>query len=234
MGGLLPQHKEDGLRLGWSKEELGEVDGLLVPRGLSSDVCGHTRLLFGGRFVVYRGRGVEAPRRALECARTAGKVIVHADASTSPPAAGGLGAVVTHPWLPEPHLLVGEMAQDAVTNNRAELAAVFLGLQEVCDLERHVLVKTDSSWTIGALTNPRWHVTKHLDLLQVVKVDLLLRGGRVRIEHVPGHAGVPGNEAADRLAHAGRVGKGVGVRRWVGSLDEFQPKARSSRRRSRR
>jgi hypothetical protein len=48
-----------------------------------------------------------------------------------------------------------------------------------------------------------WVVTKNLELLG--KIRTLMIGRQVTFEHVKGHAGEPGNEAADRLAHEGRM-----------------------------
>lgn len=87
------------------------------------------------------------------------------------------------------------------TNNYAELSAIHRALREVAPTHP-LLIRTDSEWSIGALTKD-WAVSKNLELIG--KIRTLMIGRQVTFEHVKGHAGEPGNEAADRLAHEGRM-----------------------------
>ncbi len=87
------------------------------------------------------------------------------------------------------------------SNNFAELSAIYRALKEVAPTHP-LLIRTDSEWSVGALTK-NWAVTKNLDLIG--KIRTAMTGRQVTFEHVKGHAGEPGNEAADRLAHEGRM-----------------------------
>lgn len=100
------------------------------------------------------------------------------------------------------------------TNNRAEIHAARHAIEQaksegIKDLKIH----TDSQFLINGMT--KWiHGWKHngwkLSTGQPVinredfeALDKASKGIKVKWEHVRGHQGVPGNEAADRLANEG-------------------------------
>ena len=99
------------------------------------------------------------------------------------------------------------------TNNRAELAAVGNALL-VVDSDRWrgrpVIVRTDSMYTIGALTAPddtregKPNATT-INFIRRHLARMAADGWRVSFEHVKGHSGVEGNERADALAGMARV-----------------------------
>lgn len=112
------------------------------------------------------------------------------------------------------------------TNQRAELFAVLKALEQLYHQEtqslpagrRNVVIRTDSSYVIKALTTwiQKWErngwrskanqpvVSKDLFVRARDMLGALAEGGvRVTFEHVRGHMGVWGNEQADRLAVAG-------------------------------
>ena len=80
------------------------------------------------------------------------------------------------------------------TNNRAELYAILKAL-ELCKTDIHII--TDSLLSINVITGV-WEASKNLDLIQ--KIKELSIGRIVNYEHCSGHAGVYGNEEADKLA----------------------------------
>lgn len=111
----------------------------------------------------------------------------------------GIGAVIYRPWA-QPELIAQNIHLG--TNNRAELCAVWAALRAVPCVDQKILVKTDSEYTIGALTKD-WIRNANIDLIGNIRLDLAERPG-VRFEHVDGHSGAEGNEIADRLANIGR------------------------------
>jgi ribonuclease HI len=98
------------------------------------------------------------------------------------------------------------------TNNRMELMAAIQGLEslrEPCD----VTLFTDSTYVRSGILEwlPGWKIRgwKTADKKPVKNVDLWQRLDAARMPHrvdwrwVKGHAGDPGNEAADALANRG-------------------------------
>ena len=90
------------------------------------------------------------------------------------------------------------------TNNVAELKAVGVALVMTADAGRALLVRTDSMYVIGALTGGAPHPYA-ANVRLIVELRASMRGRDVWFEHVPGHAGVWGNERADELANRGRL-----------------------------
>lgn len=109
---------------------------------------------------------------------------------------------------------VGEVVMEASrylgpgTNNHAELSAVRVALA-ITDVpgwrERRLLVRTDSMYTIGALSAPHDPVPERPNARLIVATRRLLVGRRVFFQHVKGHSGEPGNERADALAGLARL-----------------------------
>lgn len=113
------------------------------------------------------------------------------------------------------------------TNNRAELTAVVKALEEALKeakkMDRKVVIRTDSDYTIRSVTE--YYLTwerngyktssgqevKNVDLIKAIlelRKDINRQLGcdnGVVFEHIPGHSGVLGNEMADQLANEGAV-----------------------------
>lgn len=83
------------------------------------------------------------------------------------------------------------------TNNVAELTAI-LRAAELLPVGAAAVVRTDSQYSIGVLQKG-WKAKANQELVAKVKTALAARKGW-RLEYVPGHAGVAGNERADELA----------------------------------
>lgn len=83
------------------------------------------------------------------------------------------------------------------TNNIAELTAILLAA-ELVPAGAAAVVKTDSQYSIGVLQKG-WKAKANQELVAKVKGALAARKGW-RLDYVPGHAGVAGNERADELA----------------------------------
>ena len=122
------------------------------------------------------------------------------------PGIGGWGAVL----IAGIHERELKGAEPETTNNRMELTAA---IQALAALKRPCEVRlfTDSQYVRSGITEwvPQWKErgwrtagrkpVKNIDLWQALDAEI----GRHRIEWhwVRGHAGVPGNERADRLAN---------------------------------
>uniref|UniRef100_U3FBI5 Ribonuclease H1 n=1 Tax=Micrurus fulvius TaxID=8637 RepID=U3FBI5_MICFL len=117
-------------------------------------------------------------------------------------------------WGPGHPLNNSERLHGRQTNQRAEINAACKAIEQA---KRQNITKlaiyTDSKFTINGVTNwiPNWknngwktsagkEVTNREDF---ERLDKLSEGMDIQWMHVPGHAGFPGNEAADRLAKEG-------------------------------
>lgn len=93
------------------------------------------------------------------------------------------------------------------TNNHAELSAlrIALAITDAPGLrERELLIRSDSEYAIGCATRAADPYPGAANAKLISLVRKAMRGRRVRIEWVKGHAGDPGNERADELAGLAR------------------------------
>ncbi|KAH8835136.1 ribonuclease H-like domain-containing protein [Flagelloscypha sp. PMI_526] len=103
------------------------------------------------------------------------------------------------------------------TNNRGEFLAVLHILENEPIGTKPLKIKTDSKYVIDSLTkwfqgwsNNNWKTSSgkpvaNAGIVKITAAHLQRRnklGQKVHFEHVKGHAGIEGNEAADRLAVA--------------------------------
>lgn len=84
------------------------------------------------------------------------------------------------------------------TNNIAELAAILRVLELVEDTDRRLLIHTDSSYSIGVLTQG-WKAKANQELIAKIKIAMS-PFGNIELIKVKGHSGVPQNELVDDLA----------------------------------
>ncbi len=84
------------------------------------------------------------------------------------------------------------------TNNIAELEAIRTGLLEVKNPDLPVRVYTDSGYAYGLLMLG-WKAKKNMELVSDIRM-LMKRFKNLTIVKVKGHAGIEGNERADKLA----------------------------------
>jgi ribonuclease HI len=90
------------------------------------------------------------------------------------------------------------------TNNIAELTAIKLGIEFVKDFhDTPVTLYTDSRYAIGILTM-NWKAKANVELVASIRT-LMEPFKRLKIVHVKGHSGHPGNERADLLAVRGSM-----------------------------
>ena len=127
------------------------------------------------------------------------------------PGPGGWGALLR--WNGSEKRLCGGAAD--TTNNRMEMTAAIQALEslkEPCQVTLH----TDSTYVMKGITEwmPGWKRKnwRTADGKPVKNIDLWQRLDEARSRHrvdwrwVKGHAGDPGNEAADQLANQGIAG----------------------------
>lgn len=93
------------------------------------------------------------------------------------------------------------------TNNHAELSAIRVALAitdapGLRDLE--LVIRSDSEYAIGAVTRASETEAHRPNARLIALVRRAMRGRRVRVEWVKGHAGIEGNERADELAGLAR------------------------------
>ncbi|MDQ3301616.1 MAG: ribonuclease HI [Myxococcota bacterium] len=133
-----------------------------------------------------KGAATEAPTNAIH---------VWTDgACTGNPGPAGLGVVI----------IDGETTRELSeylghgTNNIAELMAIYRGLEEVKERTRPVIVYSDSSYSIGLLSQ-NWKAKANTELVMKIRA-LTKQFPDLRFVKVAGHAGVELNERVDALA----------------------------------
>jgi ribonuclease HI len=125
-------------------------------------------------------------------------IIIHTDGACSGnPGPAGIGVFFERPdgEILEHSEFIGEG-----TNNIAELTAILRALEMLKpeEHETHVLLYTDSAWSLGVLVGG-WKAKANLELITAIK-DRMLTTPDVELLKVRGHAGNSGNEEADALA----------------------------------
>jgi ribonuclease HI len=86
------------------------------------------------------------------------------------------------------------------TNNIAELTAILRALQhlEDADHDSRIHLYTDSGWSLGVLIGG-WKAKTNLELIDEIR-ERMAKFPKLELLKVKGHAGLEGNEEADRLA----------------------------------
>lgn len=116
-------------------------------------------------------------------------------ACTGNPGPSGYGVVLR---FGENYLEIGQYIGTG-TNNIAELLAIGVALDEIRDIEGRVRIHTDSTYSIGVLSKG-WKAKANIELIGWIKELVAERD--IEFVKVKGHAGIPLNERADRLAVA--------------------------------
>jgi len=128
------------------------------------------------------------------------------------PGPGGWGAVLVQTELSEVVELGGNKPH--TTNNEMELTAIVSALSYAVNTTAAIHIYTDSSYVIKGITQwihgwkaNNWQTQAKQDVSHRAiweQLDELVTSisqqGSIMWHHVPGHAGVPGNERADTIA----------------------------------
>ncbi len=115
-------------------------------------------------------------------------------ASSGNPGPAGIGVLFKHgKYKKEISRYIGE-----TTNNIAELTAIKTALEELKRVDLPVCIFSDSSYSIGALTE-NWKLKKNKELILTIQ-GLMAKFNDLTFIKVKGHAGIKENEVADFLA----------------------------------
>lgn len=199
--GVTKDQAARGISTGWRKDTLLAMNAALHNREELGEFEGdHIFVIPGHQVVLYRSFSPADVWHAFEDYREDAEVVAYCDGSgNTGDKAAGIGVVVYRPWA-RPELIAENIHLG--TNNRAELCAAWRALRATPWLKQRLLIKTDSQYTIGALTKD-WARNANAGLIANIRCDLVMRPN-VSFEHVDGHAGHEGNEIADQLANIGR------------------------------
>lgn len=124
-------------------------------------------------------------------------VLVFTDgASSGNPGPSGIGVLLLYR---ENEKSISQYIGQA-TNNIAELKAIQTGLLEIKNKTLPVRLFTDSGYAYGVLSLG-WKARKNTELIQAIK-KIMATFRDLKLVKIKGHAGVPENEKADKLAVA--------------------------------
>lgn len=189
------------------REMRAELDPVALARAVAALGAQHSCALLSCPW----GRRGEPPEDvyAAECAPA--ELIAYCDGSgTQAHLPCGAGVVILDG---DDVVLESSRSLGLGTNNHAELSAVRVALA-VTDVPgwraRPLVVRTDSMYTIDALTAPAAPPLGRPNARLISVTRGLMVGRTVRFEHVRGHSGEPGNERADELAGLARL-RGVAL-----------------------
>lgn len=131
------------------------------------------------------------------------KIIMYTDgAASGNPGPGGYGVLLQA----GEHIKELSEGYRLTTNNRMELLAVIVGLEQLKRDNTEITIYTDSKYVCDSVDKGwvfGWEKTgfkkkKNPDLWQ--RFLKIYRKHRVKFQWVKGHANIPGNERCDRLA----------------------------------
>lgn len=139
------------------------------------------------------------------------KIIVYVDgAASGNPGPGGWGALI------QADNEVTELggSENGVTNNQMELRATLAALEFLRGKPGHICMYSDSAYVIQGMTS--WHQNweargwrtvddqplANSELWKAIVFEARERSEPIQWNHVPGHAGIPGNDRADEIAVA--------------------------------
>lgn len=130
---------------------------------------------------------------------------IYTDGSNYPnPGSGGWACVLFHKsGRVEKYGYVG----DSVTNNQAELEAIFQGLKSIKKefMGNPITINSDSQWSIGACSGQYKKLKKNLDKIKEIRDYISQNGLSITWNHVRGHQDNEWNNRCDELANLGRT-----------------------------
>ncbi|MCA9714366.1 MAG: reverse transcriptase-like protein [Myxococcales bacterium] len=141
---------------------------------------------------------VKTVRETPKSAPTDDTIIIHTDGACSGnPGPAGIGIYLERP---DEVVEICEFISSLATNNFAELTAIDRALELLRDDEkdRHILLYTDSGWSLGVLIGG-WKAKTNLDMIKKIQARMT-EFSNLELLKVKGHSGQKGNEEADYLA----------------------------------
>ena len=102
-----------------------------------------------------------------------------------------------------------------VTNNKMELLAILYALLSIKSPIDSLEIVSDSEYSIGVITNPKWKPKKNLKLIETIKKTVLTKQQLIKepitFRHTRGHQKEGGadmilNNHADKLAQNASIG----------------------------
>ena len=132
-----------------------------------------------------------------------GKISIYTDgAASGNPGRGGYGVVLEY----NGHIKELSKGFRLTTNNRMELLAVIVGLEEIKKLGHEIIIYSDSKYVVDSI-NKKWVFNwERVNYKKKKNPDLwkrflkIYRKHKVKLEWVRGHAGHEKNERCDYLA----------------------------------
>tara|TARA_B110000014_G_C20082398_1_gene565770 strand:+ start:200 stop:682 length:483 start_codon:yes stop_codon:yes gene_type:complete len=132
-----------------------------------------------------------------------GKISIYTDgAASGNPGRGGYGVVLEY----NGHIKELSKGFRLTTNNRMELLAVIVGLEEIKKLGHEIIIYSDSKYVVDSI-NKKWVFNwERVNYKKKKNPDLwkrflkIYRKHKVKLEWVKGHAGHEKNERCDYLA----------------------------------
>lgn len=216
MNGLSLADARRAMSLGWPEPELKVLSAYLRAKGLAvGAILSHlVEVRAARRLAFYRGTPLEEFEQLVEVAATPAPLTAFTDGSGTHDASAPAGAGVA---LFEGERLVAEVSlhMGNGTNNHAELSAVAAALRAVPDLDRELVIWSDSTYAIEACSAPSYSGPANAALITLLRADVALRPG-LTFRHLRGHQRVTpetppdeafriaGNARADALAGAAR------------------------------
>jgi ribonuclease HI len=139
-------------------------------------------------------------------------------ASRGNPGRGGYGSVVV--GLVSKQVWEFGDREDSTTNNRMEMSAIVRALKEIekisSDSDYEITIYTDSKYVMQGAT--AWIFGwQNRDLWE--EIARLIDKKKIEWKHVPGHAGIPGNERVDEIGT--KFADEESVELYAGSLDSY-------------
>lgn len=183
-------------RLGATKSYRATPDNLVEVPG-DNEIIPDEAFSGGGTAAPAAPSSPQAVREEPTRPPTESTIIIHTDGACSGnPGPAGIGVLIERgEEVVEHSEFIGEG-----TNNVAELTAILRALEMLRpeDKEAHILLYTDSGWSLGVLIGG-WKAKANLELITQIKDRLVLHPD-LELLKIRGHAGLTGNEAADELA----------------------------------
>ena len=154
-----------------------------------------------------------------------GKINIYTDgAARGNPGPGGYGVVLEY----NGHIKELSKGFRLTTNNRMELLAVIVGLEEIKELGHEIIIYSDSKYVVDSI-NKKWVFNwergnykkkKNPDLWK--RLLKIYRKHKVKLEWVKGHAGHEKNERCDYLAVSASNNSHLNIDKAYELANDFQ------------